>query len=106
MTSPVLLHLPDPIGWISLAPDRLRDAQLLARSSLEGLPHMADEAASRAQGAELVDVAEMARRLSVDASWLLKRARERRLPFYQLGKYVRFDPDEVIAQCRKSLAVV
>lgn len=59
------------------------------------------EAATRVQGRALLDADATALRLSVDRSWLLRGARERRLPFYRLGKYVRFDPEEIIAYCAK-----
>ncbi len=50
---------------------------------------------------QLYSAIDAARLLGVDASWLLKSARERRIPFVQLGKYVRFDVDELIGHCTK-----
>lgn len=39
--------------------------------------------------------------LGVPASWLLQRARERRIPFVQLGKYVRFDVERIRVEMTK-----
>lgn len=44
---------------------------------------------------ELVDAAELERRTQIPASWWLTQARERRVPFRKIGRYVRFDVDEV-----------
>lgn len=89
-----------PIGnrLISLT----RDEFAKALDDAEALDDRAVDVASRAQGRVLLDAEATAQRLSVDPSWLLRGARERRLPFYRLGKYVRFDPEEVIAHCAKS----
>ena len=45
----------------------------------------------------LVDVREMARVLSVPVSWLYERTRRGAIPCVRLGKYLRFDRDEVMA---------
>lgn len=98
--TPVLVHLPDPIGWIALTPDVLRDAQQRAHDVL-GTPAKVDVAASRTQPVELVDAAGLARALGVDASWVLRSARRREIPVVKLGKYTRFCVDDVIASRRK-----
>mgnify|MGYP001328678527 CR=1 FL=1 len=54
---------------------------------------------------QLVGIDEMAKLLSVPKSWLYDRTRmgpEAGFPFMKLGKYVRFDPDEVIAFFKSS----
>jgi excisionase family DNA binding protein len=48
----------------------------------------------------LVDAAEMARRLGVHTSWVRNEARVGRLPFVQLGRWIRFNPAEVFAARR------
>jgi hypothetical protein len=53
----------------------------------------APEPASSAS--ELVDADELERRTRIPASWWLTQARERRVPFRKIGRYVRFDVDEV-----------
>ncbi len=47
----------------------------------------------------LVDVQEMAAILGVPVSWLYQRTRlgTEAIPHVRVGKYVRFDPGEVIA---------
>lgn len=47
----------------------------------------------------LVDVKEMARILNIPASWIYQRTRigPSAIPFVKVGKYVRFDPQEVLA---------
>ncbi len=50
---------------------------------------------------KLLDVKDMAKRLGVNASWLYRRTSEGTIPFIKMGKYVRFDPDEVMAHLRK-----
>lgn len=50
---------------------------------------------------KLVDVREMARILDVPVSWLYERTRLRTIPCIRIGKYVRFDPAEVLVFFRK-----
>ncbi len=47
----------------------------------------------------LVNVQEMARILGVPPSWIYQRTQHGQgaIPFVKLGKYVRFDPQQVIA---------
>ena len=97
--TPILIHLPDPIGWISLTPDQLRNAQSLARTVFPG----PIGETSRAQPAELVDADGLARALNVDASWVLKKARRREIPVVKLGKYVRFCVADVIKSQEKEV---
>ena len=51
----------------------------------------------------LVDVKELAAILNVPISWIYERTRQGQdvIPHIKLGKYVRFDPEEVIAHFRK-----
>lgn len=50
---------------------------------------------------KLVDVREMARVIGVPVSWLYERTRLGTIPCIRIGKYVRFDPAEVLAFFRK-----
>jgi excisionase family DNA binding protein len=43
----------------------------------------------------LLDAAGAAELLSVPATWLLSEARADRIPHVRLGRYVRFDADEL-----------
>lgn len=99
---PLLLHLPDPIGWLALTTTELVAAQARAK---ELLPPQAWNAVGDAmpalRGPRLLTADEAASALSVEATWLLRQAREGRIAHVRLGKYVRFDPDVIIGQCTK-----
>ena len=45
----------------------------------------------------LVTVQEMATILRVPKSWLYERTRRNQIPYLKLGRYVRFEPEHVIA---------
>jgi len=99
---PIVLHLPDPVGWIALTAEELRAAQQKARAligtEVDGAPKSAPVVPGNWVGAE-----EAARALGVDASWLMRQARLRRVNgFKKMGKYVRFDLEALRAQFAKS----
>ena len=62
-------------------------------TSKDILPH--------ADAARLLTAVEAAVALSVDASWLLRQAREGRIDHVRLGKFVRFRPSTIIEQCTR-----
>ena len=87
-----------PFGVLALTKEQLE----LGVSSGEAMrisPLKTDSPASPT--VNLVDAAEAGRRLGVPSSWLLQRARERRIPFVQLGKYVRFDVERIRVEMTK-----
>lgn len=43
----------------------------------------------------LVDVAEVARRFRVSPRWVRSAAADGRIPYYRVGKFIRFDPGDV-----------
>jgi excisionase family DNA binding protein len=45
--------------------------------------------------APLLDADQVAELLNVPASWVRAQASEDRIPHIKLGRYVRFDPDEL-----------
>jgi len=45
----------------------------------------------------LVDARTAAKLLGVPASWMLAQARAEKIPHHKIGRYVRFDIDELIA---------
>ena len=45
----------------------------------------------------LLDVQDVATWLGVDVVYVRRLVSERRIPFLKIGKYVRFDPDEVLS---------
>lgn len=51
--------------------------------------------------APLLDAEGAARLLNVPASWVLAEARAGRIPHVRLGRYVRFDADELAAWWRE-----
>ncbi len=57
----------------------------------------AAETPAQASAIELVDADQLATRTGIPSSWWMTQARERRIPFRKLGRYVRFDFAEVTA---------
>jgi excisionase family DNA binding protein len=56
---------------------------------------VADRVAARPAAPLLVDAQTAAAQLALPASWLLTQARANRVPHTRLGKYVRFNQDEL-----------
>ena len=50
----------------------------------------------------LIDVRELSRILNVPVSWLYERTRKGAIPSIRVGKYVRFNPQEVLAFLRSN----
>lgn len=46
---------------------------------------------------ELIGVKDVSALLGVPTSWVYDRVRVEAIPFYKIGKYVKFDPQEVMA---------
>jgi hypothetical protein len=57
--------------------------------------------ASDSDHTQLLTAEDAAAQLSVDASWLLRQAREGRIDHVRIGKYVRFQPPVIIEQCAR-----
>ena len=102
-TSNVYVVVTSPYGPIALTVDQIRTARSIADEIVVTDPPMDIERddASGAERPRLVDAREVARLFGIAPTWLLQRARERRIPHYRVGKYVRFDPDEVRAALRQ-----
>ena len=49
----------------------------------------------------LIGIKEMARKLDLPVSWLYSRTRTGEIPFYKIGKYVKFNESEVMEWIRK-----
>jgi hypothetical protein len=87
MSDRVLILLP---GVGTLALDReVYEAALI--------PIAAPAPSSAAPAPKLLSAEEMEAATSMPASWYETQARERRIPFRKLGRYVRFNFDEVMA---------
>jgi hypothetical protein len=91
MSDRVLIPL-GAIGTLLLDGDAYR-AALAAGAALAASP--APAAATVAP--KLLSAEEMEAATSIPASWYATQARERRIPFRKLGRYVRFDFDEIMA---------
>ena len=94
----VIIDVPD--GPIAMSSMDFRASRELARLLL-GQPAISQSEAGRRR---IVDANELASLLSVKASWLLQRARESRIPHVRVGKYVRFDVDEVWGWLKEQVA--
>jgi excisionase family DNA binding protein len=72
------------------SPDQMDDlAHLIAELLAERL--------AGGTASSLIDATEAGQLLNVNASWVLAEARANRIPHVRLGKYVRFEPDELTA---------
>lgn len=99
----VLLNLPPPIGWIALDSDALTSAREAAAELLttDAAPSITSGASPMHTGRRWLTAEEASDVLGVDASWLLRCAREGSIPHVRLGKYVRFDPEAIVGQRTK-----
>lgn len=78
----------------------MSDGVTLSATQLDQLARRVAEHQAVLSVPRLLDAAAMAPALGVPASWLLAEARANRVPFVKLGRYVRFDPEEVEAWWR------
>ena len=103
MTERLLLNLPPPIGWIALDLATLTSAKAAAQDALGSYTVDSIDSVRSPQhaGRRWLTAEEAAGVLGVDASWLLRCAREGSIPHVRLGKYVRFDPDAIVGQRTK-----
>jgi hypothetical protein len=97
----VLVHCPPPVGWIALTADQLHAGRTRATEMfVSSLPLDRDATLGDREDRRPLHTPEGAARvLGVDASWLLRQAREGRVPHVRLGKFVRFDPRAIAEQC-------
>ena len=93
-----VIILSSSYGPIALPVDMLRSSLATASRLVPDLDVLPEaRPGGHPKTSSLVDVNDAARRLGVPPTWLLQRARERRVPHYRIGKYIRFDPAEVRA---------
>lgn len=88
MADRVLIPLPG-VGTLSLSRE-VYEAALIPIEQMQ-------PAAAAAGPMKLLSDKEMEQATGIAASWFASQARERRIPFRKLGRYVRFDFDEVMA---------
>jgi hypothetical protein len=84
MSEHVLIPLPG-LGTLSL-PREVFEQHLVSPSTVPAVP-----------SSELVDADELQARTGIPATWWMAQARERRVPFRKLGRYVRFDVAEIMS---------
>lgn len=58
--------------------------------------------ASQPDPSGLLDVEQAARRLGTPPRFVRRLVSERRITFYKVGKYVRFDPEDLAAYLRNN----
>lgn len=87
-----LLMLPTPIGTIAISVDTVLRARSRAKELLSSpidTPHIDRDSYA------LVSAEAIGELFDIDSTWFLSRARENRVPHIRVGKYVRFDPEDV-----------
>ena len=87
-----LLIIPTPIGSIAIPIETVLTARTRANTLL---PSPVESRKRDFDSAPLVSAEAIAKLFDVDSTWFLTRARENRIPHIRIGKYIRFDPDEV-----------
>lgn len=98
-----LIIISSAYGPLALTLDELRVAQSLGSNvAPAGVGPDRSSGETCDESPRLVDADEIAALLGIKPSWLLQRARERRLPHYRIGKYIRFDPAEIRAMTHKN----
>jgi len=75
---------------------------LLEGAKVRALGRLTTAGTSQSATSALVDAEEMARRADLPVFWIRDRARRRQIPSVRCGRYVRFDPDAVIAALHKT----
>jgi hypothetical protein len=93
-TESFTIVIASPYGPIAMTIEQLHEARSFADHLAIASP-ICDDEPLVAGVAHLVNAAEAGRQLGVKASWLLARARERRIPHTRIGKYIRFDIFEI-----------
>lgn len=102
MSEPItIVVLPSPYGPLALSVQDFR-AGLVAGRVLTDHPNADSLPCLNRDGEEskLLDAIGAAELLGVKPSWLLKRARENQLPYHRVGKYIRFEIDELLSFTR------
>ena len=79
---------------------------LLGQAILDAIKDAVKEAVKEANSnghcTELLSPEELAERLKVRLSWVYEQSRQNNIPTHRLGRYIRFDLQEVIASQKKS----
>jgi hypothetical protein len=62
-----------------------------------GANDLNNQSSATVRNSDVVDADEPQARTGIPASWWMAQARERRVPFRKLGRYVRFDVAEIMS---------
>jgi excisionase family DNA binding protein len=80
-------------------------SSLLGDALLDTIRQAVKEAMREANGngpsAELLTPEDLADRLKVPVSWVYEQSRQGKIPTHRLGRYIRFDLQEVLASQKK-----
>ena len=79
----------------------LREGPAVAGTIFEAEDAAAAARPQEAVGSCLLSAKAAAVVLSVEPQWLLRQARERRIPHLRVGRYVRFDPAAIAEYCAR-----
>ena len=60
------------------------------------------EAGGNGKQRELLAPEELAKKLKLPVSWVYEQSRQGNIPTHRLGRYIRFDLEEVLASQKKS----
>lgn len=94
MSEPVVLVPLADGRWLGLSHDQLVAALDLGSTLM---PPVVPHGASSATPPRLLSAAEMQAATGVPSSWFERQARERRIPATKIGKYWRFELEQVVA---------
>jgi hypothetical protein len=89
----VLVPLPDG-RWLALTAEAFAEA---LQAGATAMPSPARSQCVEGGATKLASADDMEAATGVPASWFAAQARERRIPFRKIGRYVRFDVAEVLA---------
>jgi len=81
------------------------DSEMLVTLTVSQLRQIiADTIASRAghESLTLIDADTLAEKLSIPVSWVYEQSRQGAIPTHRVGKYIRFDLNEVLESQRKN----
>jgi excisionase family DNA binding protein len=91
---------------MGIANERASPPSLLGEALLDAIRQAVKEAMREANGnghtAELLTPEDLADRLKVPLSWVYEQSRQGKIPTYRIGRYIRFDLQEVLASREKS----
>jgi excisionase family DNA binding protein len=92
-------------GRLNVPMEQTNSPSLLGQALLDAIRQAVKEAIREANGnghaAELLTPEDLANRLKVPVSWVYEQSRQGKIPTHRLGRYIRFDLAEVLANQKK-----